>query len=170
MAVTIASFTGSEAEELRRAISFNRSEERMQKVLLKLRAGMDRNGVSKETQARIEEAIHSFALYGFPESHAISFALLAYASAWLKRHRAAEFYVSLLNNYPMGFYSRATLVRDAKAHGLRVKPVSVIDSNLECTVEGDEIIRLGLSQTKELSRSTAAPGCAPSGTTLGRLA
>ncbi|NCF85905.1 MAG: DNA polymerase III subunit alpha [Verrucomicrobiaceae bacterium] len=155
MAVTIANFSGSEAEELRRAISFNRSEERMQKVLLKLRAGMDKNGVSKETQGRIEEAIHSFALYGFPESHAISFALLAYASAWLKRHRAAEFYVSLLNNYPMGFYSRATLVRDAKAHGLRVKPVSVIDSNLECRVEADDIIRLGLSQTKALSRSTA---------------
>ena len=155
MAVKVADFTGSQAEELRRAISFHRSDERMQKVLTKLRDGMDRNHVSKETQTRIEEAIRSFALYGFPESHAISFALLAYASAWLKRHRAAEFYVSLLNNYPMGFYSRATLVKDAKDHGIRVRPVSVIHSNCECLVETNESIRLGLHQTKELSAATA---------------
>jgi error-prone DNA polymerase len=155
MAVEIANFTGSEAEELRRAISFHRSDERMQKVLAKLRAAMTQNAVSEKAQARIEEVIQSFALYGFPESHAISFALLAYASAWLKQHRAVEFYVSLLNNYPMGFYSRSSLVKDAKDHGLRVRPVSVIHSNLECTVEGDQVFRLGLRQTSELSTATA---------------
>ncbi|MGY8688901.1 MAG: helix-hairpin-helix domain-containing protein, partial [Verrucomicrobiales bacterium] len=155
MAVEIANFTGSEAEELRRAISFHRSDERMQKGLDKLRAAMTQNAVSEKAQARIEEVIQSFALYGFPESHAISFALLAYASAWLKQHRAVEFYVSLLNNYPMGFYSRSSLVKDAKDHGLRVRPVSVIHSNLECTVEGDQVFRLGLRQTSELSTATA---------------
>ena len=155
MAVKIANFTGSEAEELRRAISFHRSDERMQKVLAKLRAGMRENDLAVDKQEHIIQAIKSFALYGFPESHAISFALLAYASAWLKVHRAAEFYVSLLNNYPMGFYSRATLVKDAKDHGLRVRPVSVLYSNLECTVEADQIIRLGLLQVKELSRPMA---------------
>ncbi len=103
MAMVIADFTGSEAEELRRAMSFHRSEERMLKVLSKLRRAMTRKGVDGEIQNRIVGAIQSFALYGFPESHAISFALLAYASAWLKVHRTVEFYVSLLNNQPMGF-------------------------------------------------------------------
>ena len=152
MAMVIADFTGSEAEELRRAMSFHRSEERMRKVVAKLRAAMGKKGVPAETQDRVVDAIKSFALYGFPESHAISFALLAYASAWLKTHRAVEFYASLLNNQPMGFYSCATLVKDAKQHGIRVLPVSVIDSELKTRVLNDHTMQLGLKQVRGLAR------------------
>jgi error-prone DNA polymerase len=116
---------------------------------------MAEKGVDGKLQDRIVEAIQSFALYGFPESHAISFALLAYASAWLKVHRAVEFYVSLLNNQPMGFYSCATLVRDAKRHGIRVLPVSVEDSDLGARVGDEQTLRLGLKQVSGLSRESA---------------
>ncbi|MCB1232508.1 MAG: error-prone DNA polymerase, partial [Verrucomicrobiae bacterium] len=159
MAMIAADFNGSEAEELRRAISFHRSEERMRKVMAKLRAAMDRKRVTPEVQERIVDSISSFALYGFPESHAISFALIAYASAWLKVHRPAEFYVGLLNNQPMGFYSPATLVKDARHHGLRVRPVDVCVSEAGCTVEegehDDPSLRLGLNQVKSLHAETA---------------
>ncbi|MEO6848358.1 MAG: error-prone DNA polymerase, partial [Chthoniobacterales bacterium] len=111
IAMIMANFTGAEAEELRRALSFHRNPERMRKVCVKLRAGMERNGASPEVIAAIEKSVYSFALYGFPESHAISFALLAYASCYLKVHRAPEFYASLLNNQPMGFYSSATATK-----------------------------------------------------------
>lgn len=151
MAMIIADFTGSEAEELRRAMSFHRSEERMTRALEKLRAAMTRKGVETGIQDRIVNSIRSFALYGFPESHAISFALLAYASVWLKVHRAAEFYSALLNCQPMGFYSSATLVRDAKMHGLRILPVCVVASEVECTVVDDGTLRLGLNQLRGVS-------------------
>ncbi len=151
IAMIMADFSGSEAEELRRALSFNRSRERMDKVMTKLRAAMDQRSVRPDVADEVVQKISSFALYGFPESHAISFALLAYASAWLKVHRPAEFYVGLLNHQPMGFYSSATLVKDAKDHGLRVRPVSVMESAWECTVEADDVIRLGLLQVKGLS-------------------
>ncbi|MFM2167669.1 MAG: hypothetical protein RIS79_2040 [Verrucomicrobiota bacterium] len=153
MAMIIADFTGSEAEELRRAMSFHRSEERMTKALDKLTAAMSRKGVDPAIQDRIVKSIRSFALYGFPESHAISFALLAYASVWLKVHRAAEFYAALLNCQPMGFYSSATLVRDAKQHGLRLLPVCVAASDIECTVIDDTTLRLGLNQFKGVSHA-----------------
>lgn len=155
MAMLIADFSGSEAEELRRAMSFHRSEERMNRVMAKLRAAMDRKEVTPELQDRIITAIRSFAQYGFPESHAISFALIAYASAWLKVHRPAEFYTGLLNNQPMGFYSSATLVKDAQAHGIRIKPVCVQQSALPCTVEAERVIRLGLGQLKGFSQASA---------------
>ena len=151
MAMLIADFTGSEAEELRRAMSFHRSDERMNKVMAKLRAAMQVKGVPQDTQDRVVNAIQSFALYGFPESHAISFALLTYASVWLKVHRTVEFYTALLNNQPMGFYSCATLVRDAKAHGIKARPVCVILSDVNCTVEDDHGLRLGLNQLKGVS-------------------
>ena len=154
MAMIIADFSGSEAEELRRAMSFHRSEERMTKALDKLTAAMTRKSVDPAIQDRIVKSIRSFALYGFPESHAISFALLAYASVWLKVHRAAEFYASLLNCQPMGFYSSATLVRDAKQHGLRILPVCVVASEIECTVIDDETLRLGLNQLRGVSRAS----------------
>lgn len=154
MAMLIAGFTGSEAEELRRALSFHRSQERMDKVMAKLRSAMKDRAVPVDTQDRVVASIRSFALYGFPEAHAISFALLAYASAWLRAHRLAEFTTALLNNQPMGFYSRSTLVRDAKHHGLRVKPVCVVRSGALCTVEDDDTIRLGLNQLKGLARSS----------------
>ncbi|MBX7209973.1 MAG: error-prone DNA polymerase [Verrucomicrobiaceae bacterium] len=154
MAMIIAGFDAAEANELRRAISFQRSDERMAKVLKKLRRNMQDRNIAAEVQDRVEQAIRSFALYGFPESHAISFALLAYASAWLKAHRAAEFCAALLNNQPMGFYSRATLVRDARQHGLKVRPVCIVRSALTCTVETDDVIRLGLNQLNGISRGT----------------
>ena len=112
IAMVMADFSGDEAEELRRALSFHRSQERMKKVSVKLRAAMARNNVAPEVIEKIMQSITSFALYGFPESHAISFAILAYGSAYLKVHRAAEFYASLLNNQPMGFYTPATIVKD----------------------------------------------------------
>src|SRR5436309_727683 len=123
IAMVMADFSGDEAEELRRALSFHRSEERMQKVSVKLRAAMERKGVAPDKIEKIIQSISSFALYGFPESHAISFAILAYGSAYLKVHRAPEFYASLINNQPMGFYTPATIVKDAQRHGVKVKPV-----------------------------------------------
>src|SRR5437899_2309444 len=144
IAMIMADFSGNEAEELRRALSFHRSEERMQKVSLKLRAAMERKGVAPDKIDKIIHSITSFALYGFPESHAISFAILAYASAYLKVHRAPEFYASLLNNQPMGFYTPATIVKDAQRHGVKVKPVCVTESDWRCTVIDNNTFRLGL--------------------------
>lgn len=154
MAMVIAGFNGTEAEELRRAMSFHRSQERMQKVMAKLRAAMSARRVAEAVQEKIIQSIQSFALYGFPESHAISFGSLAYASVWMKAHRAVEFYAALLNNQPMGFYSPATLVKDAKRHGIRIRPVHVNDSADLCTVEDDHTLRLGLNQVKKLSRAS----------------
>jgi error-prone DNA polymerase len=139
----MADFSGDEAEELRRALSFHRSEERMNKVCAKLRTAMERKGVAPDKIDKIIQSISSFALYGFPESHAISFAILAYGSAYLKVHRAPEFYASLLNNQPMGFYTPATIVRDAQRHDLKIKPVCVLQSEWRCTVLDDNTVRLG---------------------------
>jgi len=143
IAMIMADFSGDEAEELRRALSFHRSEERMQKVSVKLRAAMSRKNIAPDVIDKIIQSISSFALYGFPESHAISFAILAYGSAYLKVHRAPEFYASLLNNQPMGFYTPATIVKDARRHGLKIKPVCVSQSNCRCTVVSDDTVRLG---------------------------
>jgi len=155
IAMIMANFSGDEAEELRRALSFHRSQERMNKVSVKLRAAMERNGVAPDAVERILQSITSFALYGFPESHAISFAILAYGSAYLKVHRAAEFYASLLNNQPMGFYAPATLVKDARRHGIRMRPVCVAESEWRCTVESDEVVRLGFCVVNGLQQEHA---------------
>jgi error-prone DNA polymerase len=143
IAMIMADFSGAEAEELRRALSFHRSEERMRKVSVKLRAGMERNNVAPDVIEKILQSITSFALYGFPESHAISFAILAYGSAYLKVHRAPEFYAGLLNNQPMGFYTPATIVKDAQRHGVRMLPVCARESSWVCTVVSDDTVRLG---------------------------
>jgi error-prone DNA polymerase len=135
MAMVVAGFSGGEAEELRRAMGFKRSEKRMREIEAKLRAGMTRNGISQQAQEEIVLSITSFALYGFPESHAASFALLAYASAYLKQHYLAAFTAALLNNQPMGFYSPATIVKDAQRHGLKVLPIDVMKSGWECRLE-----------------------------------
>jgi error-prone DNA polymerase len=148
MAMVMADFSGSEAEELRRALSFHRSQERMEKVCVKLRSAMAAKNVNPDVAEKIVQSVQSFAVYGFPESHAISFALIAYASCWLKVHRTPEFYCALLNNQPMGFYSNATLIRDAKGHGVVVRPISVLHSEWLCTIENDGAIRLGLSMVK----------------------
>src|SRR5205814_10577626 len=138
MAMITANFTGGEAEELRRAMGFKRSESRMKAIEEKLRAGMTRNGICGETQEQIIQSITSFALYGFPESHSPSFALLAYASAYLKTHYLAAFTAALLNNEPMGFYHPATIVKDAQRHGLKGLPIDVTVSESPRGVEEDE--------------------------------
>jgi len=144
MAMVAAGFTGGQAEELRRAMGFKRSERRMKQIEVQLRDGMARQGITGDAAERIITSIASFALYGFPESHAASFALLAYASAYLKVHYPAAFYTALLNNQPMGFYHPATLVKDAQRRGVRFHPIDVQVSNWDCTVESDGGIRLGL--------------------------
>jgi len=135
MAMITANFTGGEAEELRRAMGFKRSEARMKVIEEKLRAGMTRNGILGETQEQIIQSITSFALYGFPESHAASFALIAYASAYLKCHYLAAFTAALLNNQPMGFYHPSTIVKDAQRHGLKMLPMDVMRSDWRCSLE-----------------------------------
>ncbi|MBL9138983.1 MAG: error-prone DNA polymerase [Verrucomicrobiales bacterium] len=155
IAMVMADFTGEEAEELRKALSFHRSDERMERSRRKLKDAMIRKGVTPLAAEQISKAVGSFALYGFPESHAISFAHLAYASAYLKVHRPAEFFCALLNHQPMGFYSPATLVRDAKRRGLRVRPVCVQRSQWLCTLESDSDIRLGFKQVQGLRRPHA---------------
>ena len=144
MAMVVAGFSGGQAEELRRAMGFKRSEKKMRQLEGQLREGMAKNGIVGEAADRIILSITSFALYGFPESHAASFALLAYASAYLKTHFPAAFYAALLNNQPMGFYHPATLVKDAQRRGVRFAPVDVQVSDWDCTVSSDGTIRLGL--------------------------
>src|SRR5207253_7761242 len=121
--------------DLRRAMGFKRSEARMKEVEKNLRRGMEANGITGEAQEQIVQSITSFALYGFPESHAASFALLAYASAYLKCRYLAAFTAALLNNQPIGFYHPATIVKDAQRHGLKVRPIDVTRSQWLCTLE-----------------------------------
>src|ERR1700693_4294569 len=135
LAMIAANFTGGEAEDLRRAMGFKRSQARMREIEAKLRTGMTQNGISPKAQEEIILSITSFALYGFPESHAASFALIAYASAYLKCRYLAAFTAALLNNQPMGFYSPATIVKDAQRHGLKMLPVDVTRSEWMCTLE-----------------------------------
>ncbi|HXW85517.1 MAG TPA: error-prone DNA polymerase, partial [Candidatus Binataceae bacterium] len=147
IAMTVAGFSGGEAEELRRAMGFKRSAERMAKIEQRLYAGMARNGIVGEVADSVVRSITSFALYGFPESHAASFALIAYASSYLKYHHPAAFFAALLNCYPMGFYSPATLVKDSERHGAPALPIDVTRSDWLCTLEGAApqlAIRLGL--------------------------
>lgn len=156
MAMLAAGFTGGEAEELRRAMGFKRSEKRMAGIEVKLRAGMERNGIAGKAQDDIVRSITSFALYGFPESHAASFALLAYASAYLKCRYLAAFTCAMLNNQPMGFYSPAILIKDAQRHGLRVLPVDIVQSEWLCTVElPGRHLRLGLRYARGLREEAA---------------
>ena len=144
MAMVAAGFTGGQAEDLRRAMGFKRSERRMKQIEVQLREGMSKKGIVGDAAEQIITSIASFALYGFPESHAASFALLAYASAYLKAHFPAAFYSALLNNQPMGFYHPSTLVKDAQRRGVRFHPIDVQLSDWDCTVEADGGIRLGL--------------------------
>src|SRR5687768_5074711 len=160
MAMVAAGFTGGQAEELRRAMGFKRSEKRMRQIEVQLRDGMARNGITGATAERIINSITSFALYGFPESHAASFALLAYASAYLKVHYPGAFYTALLNNQPMGFYHPASLVKDAQRRGVRFHPIDVQQSDWLCRVETDGAIRIGLIYVnglrKEVGQTMAA--------------
>ncbi|HVN05405.1 MAG TPA: error-prone DNA polymerase, partial [Bryobacteraceae bacterium] len=159
MAMVVANFSGAEAEELRRAVGMRRSMQRMKDLEGRLRSGMTQNGIGKEAQDSIVQGISSFAMYGFPESHAASFALIAYASAYLKVYFLAAFTCGLLNNQPMGFYAPAVLVKDAQRHGLRVKPIDVLHSEWLCTLEhepDDSIsLRLGMNYAKGMRQTSA---------------
>ena len=165
IAMVAANFTGGEAEELRRAMGFKRSQARMKDIEARLRSGMERNGISHEAQEQIILSITSFALYGFPESHAASFALIAYASAYLKCHYLAAFTAALLNNQPMGFYRPATIVKDAQRHGLKMLPIDVLKSDWQCTLEQSALstqnsvsstaLRLGLRYARGLREDAA---------------
>ena len=138
IAMVAAGFTGGEAEELRRAMGFKRSEERMGAIEERLRSGMTKKGITGPAQDQIVKSITSFALYGFPESHAASFALIAYASAWLKAHHPAAFTACLLNAWPMGFYHPATIVKDIQRKGTAVLRIDVNDSGWDCRVEAQD--------------------------------
>jgi error-prone DNA polymerase len=158
MAMIVAGFSGGEAEELRRAMGFKRSEARMHDIETRLRDGMTRNGITGKQQDSIVKSITAFALYGFPESHAASFALIAYASAYLKCRYLAAFTAAILNNQPMGFYAPATLVKDAQRHGLHFNPIDVTHSDWLCTIEeenGERRVRLGLNYVKGLREQPA---------------
>jgi len=162
MAMICANFTGGEAEELRRALSHKRSQQRMLEIETKLRDGMTKNGIALKAQDQIVQFISSFASYGFPESHSASFALLAYASAFLKVRYLAAFTAAILNNYSrmgrLGFYSPATLVKDAQRHGLRVRPIDITCSDWDCSLEhdGDKImVRVGLRYVRSLQQFAA---------------
>jgi error-prone DNA polymerase len=154
MAMAVAGFSGGEAEELRRAMGFKRSEQKMKPIEARLRQGMKERGITGKVADDVVRSIVSFALYGFPESHAASFALIAYASAWLKTHHPAAFTASLLNNQPMGFYHPSTLVKDAQRHGVHFRPVDVTVSARECTLEEGEV-RLGLGYVRGLRAEAA---------------
>ena len=159
MAMTVADFSGAEAEELRRAVGMRRSWQRMEQLEVKLRSGMTKNGLDAATQDNIIQNITSFALYGFPESHAASFALIAYASAYFKVRYLAAFTCAILNNQPMGFYMPAVLVKDAQRHGLRIRSIDVQVSQWQCTIEhehdGELSLRMGLMYAKGLRQEVA---------------
>ena len=155
IAMDIADFTGSEAEELRRAMGFKRPDKKLEKVSRNLREGMAKNNVAPEVQERIVEAVKAFANYGFPESHAYSFALLAYASAYYITHYRACFMTAMFNNYPLGFYNAATLVKDAQRHGLHFLPLDINRSDYLFKVEefdGDLRVRIGLNFVRGLRK------------------
>jgi error-prone DNA polymerase len=159
MAMTVADFTAGQAEDLRRACGSKRSKVAMQRVEENLRRGMTKNQIKGEVQDRIVKSITSFAMYGFPESHAASFALLAYASGFLKTYYLAAFTAAILNNQPMGFYAPMTLVKDAQRHGLHFLSADAQKSQWACTLEtngnGELCVRLGLNHIKGLRRETA---------------
>ena len=159
MAMTVASFTGAEAEELRRAVGMRRSMQRMKDLEGRLRAGMTHNGIGAKRRTTSCKASRPSPCTGFPESHAASFALIAYASAYLKVHYLAAFTCALLNNQPMGFYSPAVLIKDAQRHGLRVRPIDVLRSEWLCTLEhepdGSLSLRIGMNYAKGLRQSSA---------------
>jgi len=165
VAVIAANFTTSEADQLRRVMSFKRAQEKMPQICLKLAAGMRKNGFSEEAINSLTGQLQGFANYGFPESHSASFALLAYASAYLKRHYAAEFYCASLNAQPLGFYSPNTLIQDALRHNVKILPIDIAKSNWDCTLEKNNTenkdktqhiynVRLGLRYIQGLGSKT----------------
>ncbi|MDQ6781329.1 MAG: DNA polymerase III subunit alpha [Candidatus Eremiobacteraeota bacterium] len=135
LAIEAAGFTPGQADELRRAMGHKRSHEKMERLHARLLDGMERNGIARDLADRLYHMLSAFADYGFPESHAASFALIVYVSGYLKRWYAPEFYAALINAQPMGFYSPSTLIGDARRHNVTVLHPDVNASRFECTVE-----------------------------------
>ena len=165
IAMDVAGFTGSEAEELRKAMGFKRPDIKLEEIGKKLRKGMTERSVPEAVQENIVACVKAFSNYGFPESHAYSFALLAYASAYFMIHYRACFMTAMFNNYPLGFYNSATLVKDAQRHGLRFLALDINRSQYIFTVEdvrtgsdGDRIpdkrVRLGLKYVRGLRKDS----------------
>ncbi|MGH8279742.1 MAG: error-prone DNA polymerase [Gammaproteobacteria bacterium] len=159
LAVVAAGFTAGEADQLRRAMAAWRRTGDLGPFEHKLVTGMRARGYSEKFAQQIYHQIKGFGEYGFPESHSASFALLAYTSAWLKRHEPAAFLCALLNSQPMGFYAPAQLIQDARRHGVAVRPVDVNRSACECTLEEETTpqpaVRIGLALVSGLAESTA---------------
>ncbi|WP_070401047.1 error-prone DNA polymerase [Hydrogenophaga sp. PML113] len=158
LAIIAAGFTPGEADELRRAMAAWKRKGGLHKYHEKIVKGMTGNGYSAEFAERIYQQIHGFSDYGFPESHAASFALLVYASCWIKCHHPAAFLAAMLNSQPLGFYTPSQLVQDAQRHGVEVRPVDVCHSDRDCTLEDlprEPVVRLGLNRVGGLSRAAA---------------
>src|ERR671931_1063140 len=161
MAIDIAGFSAAEADRLRQAMSSKRSAERMEQLRGRLYAGMAERGVAGRTADELYAKLAAFADFGFPESHATSFAYLVYASAWIKLHYPAAFLAALLNAQPMGFYSPHTLVNDARRHGVVVRGPDVNASAAVATLEpageqlGGPAVRLGLSYVRGVGGALA---------------
>ena len=156
VAIACAGFSAGEADTLRRAMGHKRSHERMEALRQKMLTGMQANGIDADVANRIFAQINAFADYGFPESHAASFALLVYASAWLRHYYHAEFLAAMLNAQPMGFYAPGTLIEDGKRHGVEVRPVDLTRSAWDATLElrapqsSAPAVRLGVRSVRGL--------------------
>lgn len=164
LAVVAAGFTPGEADELRRVMTHRRSHERLAAMKARLVAGMAERNIPGEDAEMIFQHLLGFAGYGFPESHAASFALLVYASAWIKRYHPAVFACALLDSQPMGFYAPHTLIEDAKRHGVESRPADVTSSAWDSTLEGVvpgkpiaagevPVLRVGLHAVRGLPRA-----------------
>ncbi len=156
VAMALARFTPGQADQLRRAMSRKRSHEAMTRLWDQFRDGARANGIAEETAQTVFDKLIGFAAYGFPKSHAAAFAVLAYQSAWLRHHHAAEFACALLNNQPMGFYPPHVLTNDAKRHGVRILPPDLNRSGTECTIEDGNAVRIGLGYVAQLGPEAAA--------------
>jgi len=153
MAIEAAGFSPAQADQLRRAMGHKRSHERMRELYPRLVEGMVENGIDRASAEQLFNMLGGFADYGFPESHAASFALLAYASAYLKCHYPAIFAAAILNVQPMGFYSTEVLVNDARRHGVTIKSVAVNASEYWTHVEKDGSLRLGFHVIRGLGEA-----------------
>ncbi len=153
MAIEAAGFSPGQADRLRRAMGHKRSQERMREIYPKLIEGMVENGIDRDAAEQLFHMLEGFADYGFPESHAASFALLTYASAYMKCHYPAVFSAAILNVQPMGFYSTEVLVNDAKRHGVTVKPIEANASEFWSYADADGALRLGFHLVRDLGEA-----------------
>ncbi len=158
IAIVGAGYTGGEADQLRRDMAAWKRTGNLERHRSRLARGFAERGISNDFSERLYAQIHGFAEYGFPESHAASFALLVYASAWLHIHHPAEFAAALINSQPMGFYSASTILQDAQKHGIEVRPIAIDKSDWDCTIErsddGRATIRVGVRQVKGMGEAS----------------